>query len=191
MTQRVFVDANVLASRTILDWLFFLRIENEGMFQLHATEDVLAETVRVLRRKHPRLPGAAITDRRHKIEKCLDEVIDNFSDSETFSGKDEGDYHVHAAAIAAQAQLLLTDNDPEDITSTPDNEPYEIITSDEFFMLVTDSNPQCVVPITKEQLSYWNSKPTGKPLDEALRRARCPEFAKRIREALQHIAVTQ
>lgn len=190
MTQRVLVDANVLASRTCLDWLFFLRCENEGMFQLHATTDILAEAIRVLRKNNPRLPGRVVTDRMGKIQQCLDEVVSEFSGEEKFSGTDEGDYHVHAAAVASRANLIISNNDPTDITQTPDEEPYEIITADEFFMLVTDSNPHCVVSITRQQFDYWGSKHGSQQLDAALRKADCPEFARRVRTALQYIART-
>lgn len=43
MMQRVFVDANVLYSRTLRDWTFLFRGSTDGMFQLHSTEDVFAE----------------------------------------------------------------------------------------------------------------------------------------------------
>ncbi|MDN5732141.1 MAG: hypothetical protein L0K41_06205 [Yaniella sp.] len=43
MPQRFFVDTNVFYSKTLMDWLFPLKQENNTMFQLHATEDVFAE----------------------------------------------------------------------------------------------------------------------------------------------------
>lgn len=43
MPQRFFVDTNVFYSKTLMDWLFLLKQENNTMFQLHATEDVFAE----------------------------------------------------------------------------------------------------------------------------------------------------
>ena len=190
MVQRVFVDSNVLASRTCLDWLFFLRLENDGMFQLHATEDVFSETIRVLRRRHPRLSGGVITDYNNKIRKCMDEVLTEFSEFESFSGADEDDYHVHSAAVSSKADLILTNNAPSDITQSPDNEPYEIISADEFFMLVTASNPRCLVPITRQQFEFWGSKRKSLPIDVALMNAGCSEFAKRVRKALQEIALS-
>lgn len=45
MPQRVFVDANIFYRRTLLDWMYHLRQANEGMFQLHSTEDVFAEVL--------------------------------------------------------------------------------------------------------------------------------------------------
>lgn len=59
------VDANVLFSRTLRDWLFLLRNETEGgMFTVYATEDILAETLYRMRRKYPLAPGH-LTSRAH------------------------------------------------------------------------------------------------------------------------------
>lgn len=171
MAQRAFVDSSELASRTCLDWLFFLRLEHGGMFQLHATEDVFSETIRVLRRRHPRLSGGVITDYNNKIRKSMDEVLTEFSGFESFSGADEDDYHIHSAAVSSKADLILTNNAPSDTTQSSDNEPYEIISTDEFFMLVTDSNPRCLMPITRQQFEFWGSKRKGLPIGAALMNA--------------------
>lgn len=114
------------------------------MYQLHVTPDVLAETVRVMRRNNPRLPGGVVTDLLAKVERCVDEVVADFPPDVPFSGADAGDYHVHAAAVASRADLILTFDDPVDITRHPDSEQYEVITPDDFFMLVAESNPSCV-----------------------------------------------
>ena len=55
--QRVFVDANVLYSKTLMDWLFLLKLHNPGMFQVHTTEDVCAEVLANMRSRHPQAPG--------------------------------------------------------------------------------------------------------------------------------------
>jgi len=105
-----------------------------------------------------------------------------------FSVTDEDDYHIHAAATHCQADLLLTDNDPRDIT-TSDNVHYEIICPDDFFVLVTKSaSLRMLYPILKDQIAYWSQKPEHQQLDEALRRANCTEFAKMVRTALQNMA---
>lgn len=58
---RVFVDANILFSKTLMDRTFFLREHTGDMFQLHSTEDVIAEALARLRDKNPRLSGGLIT----------------------------------------------------------------------------------------------------------------------------------
>ena len=55
--QKVFVDANILFSKTLMDWLFFLREENSGMFQLITTQDVFSEVLYNMRKNNPRAPG--------------------------------------------------------------------------------------------------------------------------------------
>ncbi len=188
MTRRVLVDANVLVSRTTLDWLHFLRESNEGMFQLYLTPDIQAEAVHALRRRHPRRDGGAIWDRVEKITGVMDEVLSDFPGTLAFTGEDKHDYHVHAAAVTGRADLVLTDNSPADITTTPDDEHYDVISPDDFFILTTDSNPHCLLPIVKTQFRYWSQKPGHAQLDDALRRAGCPEFAQRVRWALVQLA---
>ena len=188
MMRRVLVDANVLVSRTTLDWLHFLREYNEGMFQLHITDDIQAEAIHALRRNHPRADGGVIRDRVEKISGIMDEVLPDFPGTLRFTGKDEHDYHVHAAAVEGRADLVLTYNAPSDITTTPDDEHYDGISPDDFFVLVTDSNPRCLLPIVKTQFDYWSTRSGHAQLDDALRKAGCPEFAARVRSALGRLA---
>ncbi|MCS6711978.1 PIN domain-containing protein [Brachybacterium sp. EF45031] len=161
MVQRVFVDANIFVSRTIMDWLFHLRRANEGMFQLHSTNDVFAEALAATRDRNPRAPGSLLEDRMNKIRECVDEVVPTFPGNLSFTGSDEGDYHVHAAAIASRADIILTQNKPRDITQNPDDEPYEVYSADDFFILVVQSNPRCLVSCTKNQLAYWAPEAKG------------------------------
>lgn len=187
MTRRVLVDSNVLASRIVLDWIYQCRVHNEGMFQLFTTEDIKAEVIRVLRKRNPRRDGGAIADRARKIAAVMDEVLEDFPGDLNFTGTDEGDYHVHAAAVVGNADLVVTLNKPHDITTTPDEESYELITPDDFLILVTDSNPRCLQSMTKDQFSYWAPRGRGQ-LDDGLRRAGCQLFAERVRQALRTLA---
>jgi len=125
-----------------------------------------------------------------KIRRCVDEVLPTFPGNGRFSGTDDGDYHAHAAAIASGADMILTNNSPSDITTTPDEEPYEIITADEFFLLVHRSNPHCLPARTQRQFDYWSAQGKGQ-LDDALTRAGCPTFAAAVRRALQVIALSR
>lgn len=193
MPHRVFVDSNIFFSKTLLDWTFKLREHNEGMFQLHSTEDVFAEVLANMRKTNPTAPGYYTRRRLELMRLCVDEVIQNYpgyDDPATvgFTGQDPGDYHVHAAAFVARADIVLTNNDPNDITTTPDDQHYEIITPDDFFMLVVDSSPSCLLPVVRDQFEYWQSKPSHRQLDDALHRAECPYFAERVREALGQLA---
>ncbi|VEG28358.1 PIN domain-containing protein [Actinomyces howellii] len=188
MTQRVLVDANVLFAKTTMDWLFLLRCDNPGMFQLCATEDILAEVLANMRKKHPTAPGHVTRHRADLMRTFLDEILDDYSGDLSFTGNDPDDYHVHAAAVTCRADLLLTQNDPADFTRNPDEEVYEIIAPDEFFCLVAQSNPMCLRPIVERQLEYWQKRPRYLQLDDALTTAGCPAFGLRFREELQRLA---
>lgn len=190
MTQRILVDANVIVSKTQFDWLFHLRQLNPGMFQIHSTYDIFAEALKALRRDIPTLPGHVIARRVEMIQDCVDEVLQDFSGELSFTGEDPNDYHVHAAAISARSDMILTGNAESDFTTTPDAEPYEVITPDDFFMLVAKSRPACVLPATTSQFNYWRTKPNSKQLHVALVDAGCPTFADEVRTALRHIART-
>lgn len=190
MPQRVFVDANIFYSRTLLDWMYHLRQANEGMFQLHSTEDVFAEVLANMRKKNPAAPGHVTRHRLELIRACIDEVINDFPGDAEFTGTDPNDYHVHAAALAARTDLILTADRPEGITTTPQSQPYELISPDDFFMLVVDSAPACLLPIVHSQFEYWKNAPKYRQLDHALEKAGCHQFGLRVRTALSHLAQT-
>ncbi|MBE6474848.1 MULTISPECIES: putative toxin-antitoxin system toxin component, PIN family [Actinomyces] len=189
MTQRVLVDANVLFQKTTMDWLFLLRLHNQGMFQIYATEDILAEVIANMREKKPRMPGHVTRRRAELIRKSLDEVIPDYPGNVPFSGADPKDYHVHAAAVFGQADFLLTHNDSRDFTDNPDGESYSVIAPDEFFLLIANSAPNCMMPIVRKQMEYWMDRPGYRQLDDALMRSGCPGFAQCVREVLQQIAL--
>lgn len=191
VTQRVFVDANIFYSKTLRDWLFFLRQENAGMFQIHTTEHVIAEVLANKLKKHPTAQGNLISSHVKQIRACLDEIVEDFSGKAAFTGADIHDYHVHAAAIACRADIILTNNNPKDITQTPDAEPYEIYTPDEFFTLVANSNPSGALKVTRGQFEYWRQKPGSIAIEMALRNAGCKNFAGMVRLDLQTITLTQ
>lgn len=65
--QVVFVDANVWFSRTLRDWIGMLyTTPDEPPFEIRWTEDVLAEVLYHLRRKHPDWDGNRITGIRDR-----------------------------------------------------------------------------------------------------------------------------
>lgn len=188
MVQRVFVDANVLYSKTMRDWTFLLRNATEGMFQLHSTLDVITETLANYRKNNSKAPGNSTASKEEQITGSLDEVVRDFPGDLAFDGRDQNDYHVHAAAVYSHADIILTCNEATDFTTTPDEQNYEIFHPDDFFLLIADSRPQCVKQVTRRQQEYWKDKPNHRQLDEVLRKSGCPNFAERVRQALQEIA---
>lgn len=187
---RVLVDANVLFSKTTRDWLFLLRNETGGnMYTVATTEDVIAETLYNFRKRRPDVDGGLITNIRSKIVTSIDELLEDYVVDGSYPGPDPHDAHVHAAAVACQADVLLTcdtgwfDLSEEELSRLP----YEPQTPDCFFTLVDDSAPEAVRAVTANQLGYYLSKSPSVDLPEKLRKADCPTFAQRVGKHLQTI----
>lgn len=186
------MDANVLFSRTTRDWLFLLRQETDSMFQVHSTEDVLAETLYNLRRANPGWDGARTARLRILLTENLDEILQDFDGSIEYVGKDPNDCHVHAAAVACKADILLTADKGLAYTADADSLPYSVYTPDEFFVLIDDSTPMSVQRVTENQRRYWadvaaNGK-TTKALAGALIDSGCPDFAVRVHGHLRTLS---
>lgn len=186
MAQRVFVDANVLYSRTLRDWLFMLRLETGGgVFQLHTTWDVINETGARLRDKHPKAPGNLIANLMNKCQKHFDEILQDFPGGPVAGIADEGDWHVHHAAEASRADILLT----EDTGFESDESNYEAYNCDDFFVEIYSSAPDAVKRVIEQQARYWAAR-EGKQLPDALRAAQCTKFADVSLEHIKQMALT-
>lgn len=109
--MRVLVDANVLYSRTLRDWVFLLALASGTgpLYDVLWTEDILAETVRNFRKRYPDVPGGYVADIVEKVREIFPEG--RIRDYECPPGQpDPGDAHVHGAAVAGGADILLTSN---------------------------------------------------------------------------------
>lgn len=170
----VLVDANVWFSRTLRDWIGMLyTAADEPPFAVYWTEDILAELLYHLRRKHPDWPGS----RTRAIRDLL---------SPTYRGRDPHDAHVHAAAVACRADTVVT-ADSVGFVWDDNNSPYEVMTPDEFLVLVDDANPELVATVTSRMSDYWFRRAGQSDLPAALRRAGCPRFAERVLTHLQRM----
>ena len=70
-----FVDANILYSRTIRDWLFALSTSKIQMFDLFSSEDVFAEVVYHYRRSNPKRSGDEVNGLVNQIRELV-HVVD-------------------------------------------------------------------------------------------------------------------
>lgn len=178
---RVFLDANVLYPRTLRDWLCLLSYEGTPpLYYAYASEDVLAEVLYHLRKDHPGWDGTMIHAVRQSIVGSLQPLVHDYRVGD-HPRKDPGDAHVHAAAVAAQADYLVTSN-VRDFAQDDAALPYEVVGPDEFLCLVSDAAPSVVRAVTKRQMGYWASRRDESKLPEYLERSRCPRFAARVRE---------
>lgn len=192
MAAGVLVDANILFSRTLRDWLFLLKLRSQGsIFRVYATEDIVAEVVYRTRRKKPDLSGEYIANLHDRICGCLDDRVVAYKTDDSFPGLDKDDAHVHGAAVAAKADYLLTcDTGWLDLPEEElDSLPYEVHHPDSFFICIDDFFPQVVRDVTEEQARYWFKQTGSADLPRALRKAGCDGFAERVRLHLQHISV--
>ena len=183
--MRVLVDANVLFPKTTRDWLSLL-YGNGGNRMLHVfwTEDILTEVLYRLRRKHPSMDGGSLRDVHDKIVATFEVGRVEDYNPATFVPDlaDQNDAHVKAAAVACQADILLTCD--KGFTNSTDD-LFEVYHPDDFFLLVADSNPSLVEQVVRLQVNYWRGKSGEADLPRALRNADCPQFAERVREILQ------
>lgn len=170
-----------------------LRNETVGMFQVHSSFDVLVETSRAFRRMNDRADGRVSRELFDLLERNLDEVPGDFSGDVDFDGGDPDDRHVHAAALATSAHILLTQNTQD--FGDPDLLPYELYTPDQFFCLVDDGAPDAVGEVCRKQVDYWNARKRAgkpvKPLAVALQAAGCSSFARRVKKHLITLSGTR
>lgn len=184
-THKVFVDSNVLFSRTLRDWLGLLYTAGDAPpFVVCWSEDVLADTIHHLRKRHPEWDGRQTSKVRDliagtfEIGRVTDYVVDG-----SYLGSDPDDAHVHAAAVACRADILLTCN----VSDFPECDAYEVMSPADFFILVDDSIPGLVRAVSHDQARYWVVRAGECDLPGTLRAASAPHFAERVRVHLQSL----
>jgi len=184
----VFVDANVWYSRTLRDWFGTLYTTPDNPpFVVHWTEDVLAELLYHLRKEHPDWPGGRITAIRDRMAQTFEAGrVTEFTVDGSYRGRDHGDAHVHAAAVACRADVLVTFN-AHDFTWDENTSPYEVMHPDDFLVLVDDSNPELVATVTSAMCDYWVRRFGEADVRQRLLTAGCPAFADRVLRHLQRM----
>lgn len=174
------------------DWIFLLKLEaGVGMFTIAATEDILAEALYHLRRRYPKADGGMIASLHDRLVENIDQRVEQYAIDDSYLGSDPNDAHVHAAAVACRADIVLTcdrgfaELRPDQL----DQLPYEVQHPDDFFILVDDSSPDIVERVVIKQATYHCKREGEANLPEHLSAAGCPKFAVRVRAHLAHLAV--
>ncbi|NIK54448.1 PIN domain-containing protein [Kribbella shirazensis] len=188
MVTRVFVDADVLFSRTLRDWLFLTKlVSGGGMYTVSTSLDVIAEATARYRDRNPTAPGRVIVRMFELIEANIDERVDDYTVDGSFVGDDPDDAHVDAAARTCGAGVLLTiDGGWNKTTDEQLNAlPYEPQHPDTFFSIIDASSPDLIHKVIVQQMTYWFQKDSAVDLPTALRAAGCPDFAERVRGRIQ------
>jgi hypothetical protein len=175
----VFVDADVLASRTPYAWLGLLRDETDA-FQLHSSPTVLADAVRLWASRDPAVREAEAPRRLALLTASLDEVV-GAPDMDAEPGV--GGWVSRSAleaAVATGAHVLLSTSARTAEDGDGDGLPFEIRTPDEFLCLTDDAAPAAVREVARRR--------AAEPLADALFAAGCPAFAERVASHLRAIA---
>ncbi|GAA4416204.1 hypothetical protein GCM10023169_03280 [Georgenia halophila] len=97
------------------------------MFTSCWTVDILAETIASIRKDDPHLSGGAVTVLHDRIVGSMTERIDDYTPTTDDPIADVFDRHVHAAALAGQVHIVMTqDNGFLKLpTATTDKLAYE------------------------------------------------------------------
>lgn len=186
--SRVFVDANVWYSRVLRDWLGLLyTLPDDPPFTVLWSEDVLAELIHNLRRRHTTWEGARITGIRDRLTETFSVGrVANFTVDGSYRGPDELDAHIHAAATAGDADVLLTAN-VADFDWDDNQSEYDVMAPDDFLVLLDDSHPHLVYEAAEQMCRYWLARDGEADLPRRLRQANCPGFAQRVQAHLRSI----
>jgi len=165
-----FVDANVLYSRCLRDWLVLMALDSQHTaYRLRWSEAVLAEAFYHLRRDRPEAP-------ERQIERWRDSLDENFPEAKVIrwdpqsvpQPKDPNDHHVLAAAYAGQVDILITlDGDIDNFQQCLDqvDAGIEVKHVDDFLRMIADRYPALVRRRYLAQVMYWQRR--GKLSDEA------------------------
>ena len=148
MAQRVLVDANVIASRTLTDWLFHLRRSNGGMYSVLWTRDIQAEAIRVMRNRHPEWPGNAIDKRLEMLEDVIDEMITFPKTEYHFTGADRGIFTSMQQRSLAERTISLPTTSPRTSRQHPLKSITKSIAATTF---LTSSRIRTSLPFTQRR----------------------------------------
>lgn len=95
-------------------------------FHVRWAEDVLAELLYHLRKQNPHWHGDRISGIRDQIAETFEiGRVTEFQIGDDYGGRDQFDADVHAAAVACQADVLLTAN-VHNFEWDEQNAPYEV-----------------------------------------------------------------
>ncbi|GIF69740.1 hypothetical protein Ais01nite_77750 [Asanoa ishikariensis] len=158
-----FVDANVLYSRCLRDWLVLMALDSHyTAYELRWSEAVLAEAFYHLRRNHPAAP-------EQKIERWRDMLDENFPEAKVVrwdpqsvpEPKDPNDHHLLAAAYAGRVDILITrDRDIANFQQCLDQVQagIDVTHVDDFLCLITERHPELVRRRYLAQIAYWQGR---------------------------------
>jgi predicted nucleic acid-binding protein len=138
----VLADANILFSRTLRDYVLYAA--DEGAIEVHWSREILAEMSRNLRENL-----GLSHDRTTRLEQLMNDYIE-YALVEVDPGDlaavgavemDAKDRHVLAAALSADADILLTDNTKDFPAQWMAEQGIELLTGGQLLVRLADRFP--------------------------------------------------
>jgi len=172
------LDANVLYSAALRD--LWMRLAAEGAYAPRWTEQIHDEWMRNVLRNRPDLSPEQLRRTRHLMDRHAEgSLVSGYEHHiPALSLPDPDDRHVLAAAIAAEATVIVTFNGRD----FPPNalEPYGIaaVHPDDFARTLLETAPAAFVAAVRAQLAALTNPPkTWAEHQETLRRVGLPHTA--------------
>lgn len=146
------LDANVLYPARLRDLL--VRLAIAGLYQARWSAQILDECFDNLLENRPDLTEEQLARTRQLMSTALpDAVVTGYEDRvEEFGLPDVDDRHVLAAAVAAGASLLVTDN-LDDFPAEQIPEGMRVVSPDEFVLELASDDLDVVVDVIESQAS--------------------------------------
>lgn len=161
-------DANVLYPSSLRDLL--IRVAQAGLVQAKWTDTILDETFRNLKANRPDLDPARLNRTRELMNKAVrDASVTGYEPLiDVVELPDADDRHVVAAAIKANARVIVTENlkDFPQHSLTPWN--VEAQSADDFVQDLIDRDQQRVYAQVQRMADSWKSPP-GCTVDDVLK----------------------
>ncbi|BAK36584.1 hypothetical protein MLP_35700 [Microlunatus phosphovorus NM-1] len=138
----VLADANILFSRTLRD--YFLYVADAGAIEIHWSQQILDEMSRNLRTELG-LDRNATTRLEELMNSFIEYALIDISPADVAIANavemDAGDRHVLAAALSADADILLTDNIKHFPADWMFDHGIELLTAGELLARLADHFP--------------------------------------------------
>ena len=181
----VFLDANVLFSRTLRDWISLLALESDRTaYDLRFSEDVLAEWIYRIRRKKPEYGDQVIDGRRRElVEAFPGAMVIGYNPGSVLEMLDPNDQHVLAAVIHGEVDMLVADDRRAGFSAAAEQHGFDFYLADDFLMWVANNHGALVMPVLERQLKHYNKNSivgggrSAEDLISSLRKAKASSFA--------------
>lgn len=181
----MFLDANVLFSRTLRDWIALLSLQSERTaYDLRFSEDVLAEWIYKIRLRKPEYGDQVIGGRRRELVDAFPgAMVVGYNPGSVPETLDPNDRHVVAAVIQGEVDILVANDRKAGFSEAAERHGFDFYPADDFLMWVAHNHGALVLPVLERQLKHYNKNSivgggrSAEDLIESLRKARASSFA--------------